>query len=322
MPEPVSPPSTGLGRPRLALAIPTYRRSAAVAANMRVMVPEARRLGIAIHVSDDSPDTAIADVVAQHADVVAFHHNPVRLGHDGNVVQALLLPDADFVWLLGDTLRPAPGCLAAMLAMLDDQDFLFVNAHSRERQDIGPVCGAEGRDLLRRMLWHQTLTGATIYGRRVTEWARAGSPTIHRNFPQISIVLGYSAAADPRIGWVGRRSFVSERADTSYWRDQALDVFVTDWANVVTAFAPMFGERAHRAIIKSHSRNTRLFRTVFLAELRRKGCFVKADFARNHFRDAMHLSPAIVAVAFCLPRLVLGLRRFVRAVVPPRRPLP
>ena len=156
-------------RPRLAICIPTYCRDSVVAANLAKMIDEARRLNVALYVSDDSPDDLTRNAVRAFGDV-HYRRNTPSLGHDRNLIATLTWPNADFVWLLGDKHWVKPNQLETILGFLDDQDLVLINYQSPDRHDIPQVSGEEGKGLLKSALWHQTRTGATIYHRRVCDW--------------------------------------------------------------------------------------------------------------------------------------------------------
>lgn len=223
-------------RPRLAICIPTYRRDTIVAANLARMIDEARRLNIALYVSDDSQDDLTRDAVHGFGNV-HYRRNTPSLGHDRNLIDTLTWPDADYVWLLGDKHWVHPDQLAGILDFLRGQDLVFVNYQSPDRDDISQVSGEEGRVLLKQTLWHQTRTGATIYHRRVCDWvAGQGSELIVKpDFPQVSVMLGFASCHDVTIGWYGHPSLGVVQQE-SYWQKQAVTVFADHWSAVVSAF--------------------------------------------------------------------------------------
>lgn len=301
--------SQPLARPRLALAIPTYGRPEIVAENLAIMADEARRLGVPIYLSDDSPDDRTEQVAKRYRDLVTYRRNAPGLGHDRNVLDTLLWPDAEYVWLLGDSLRPRPGVLTAIIDSLADEDFTCINATNPHDSPLGPVDGEGVPQFLREFVWHQTLTGATIFHRRVLDWARDAQPPIYRNFPQLSVILGFCSTQPVRIAWWEKPAILIAPKNESYWLNRALDVFVGDWATIIEAHAPLFGHEHVNAVIRSHSQRTNLFSPSFLARLRLKGAFTPADLDRPHFDTAVHASPFWRRAALRAPRAVIALYR-------------
>ena len=121
--------------------------------------------------------------------------------------------------------------------------------------------------------------------------------------------------------WQGRRTLHAEPKGDSYWKLKAFDVFVDDWAALITAHADLFGSGAVDEVIRSHSARVNLFSAPFLAELAQAGAFTAADLARPHFSTAVHASPFGSRAALAIPELVLAasraresLRRLRRAI--------
>ena len=161
---------------KLAIAIPTYCRADMLVENLRTMLTEATWLDVSFHISDDSPDDtterALAPLTVEH-DRIFYRRNDPALRHDRNLMGTLLWPDADYVWLLGDSFYVIPGQLGQIVEFLDEQDLVFVNSHANRMGTAHDVRGEAARELLRELLWHQTLTGATIYRRSVCDWVGA-----------------------------------------------------------------------------------------------------------------------------------------------------
>ena len=290
---------------RLAIAIPTYRRSDILENNLERILDRAHELGVAIYISDDSPDDATEQVVRRLSERfpdLYYRRNNPALGHDANLIATLVWPDADYVWLLGDALWVRPEPLARLLDFLDNQDLVCVNSHSPDYRQIRCLEGEAGRVLLLKALWHQTLTGATIYHRRVRDWItdQGNQLIIKRNFPQLSVVLGYASDCSASIGWFGERSLGST-VRTSYWRDKAIDVFVDDWVALICAFPKIIPPEARAKVIRSHSGNTYLFDATLLLKLKQNGQFNLAALRKPHFMDAMHLARWKILALLMLP---------------------
>lgn len=299
-------------RPRLAICIPTYCRDAIVAANLARMIGEARRLNIGLYVSDDSPDDLTRDAVQAFGDV-HYRRNTPSLGHDRNLIATLTWPDADYVWLLGDKHWVYPDQLAGILEFLDDQDLVFVNYQSSDHDDIPQVGGEEARSLLKRTLWHQTRTGATIYHRRVCDWiAGQGIELIVKpDFPQVSVMLGFASRHDATIGWYGHPS-LGVVQQKSYWQKEAITVFADHWSAVVSAFPQVIPPEDQSEVIRSHSARMNLFSIVTLLDLRLAGGFTWRHLGQPTFRRAAHLPLWKMAATLLVPKPALSFAKRIR----------
>lgn len=300
--------------PSLAVVIPTYRRPDILAAGLRHMADALRRHGVALYVSDDSPDDATQRMVEDFATgfgQVHYRRNRPAFGHDDNIIASLLWPTEDFVWIVGDAGRIEPDGLIQVLSVLDRQELLLVNSHAPQGPDVPKAVGEDARTLVRDLLWHQTLTGATIYGRPVLDWLRTtrlGDRGDFRNFPHLAILLDYLAMHPTTIGWVGTPAtrFVTK---TSYWRDQALSVFVDDWARIVRRQPDVIRPVERPAVLRSHSAQTGLFDRDLLCDLRHLGALRRGYVhGQPDFFDVMHLPRWKIELLLRLPRALLGKR--------------
>ena len=301
---------------RLTIAIPTYGRGEAVAENLAFMAAEAERLGVSLLYSDDSKDESVETVVLpfcrKYSNITYIRNRPA-LGHDLNIKQALSLPESEYVWLLSDVLRPKIGSLEKIMRRLNGQDFIFLNRKPDGGPDLLELTGAASTDFISEKLWNQTLTGVTIYNKNVLKWLHYNPPTMHRNIPQLSIILGFASCHSASVAWVSDQITESAPKKGSYWESQALDVFVTDWANTVTSYPKVIPRSRIRAVLRSHSENTYLFDTEFLIRLRASGGYRWSSLRRPHFWDVMHLGAlrliAILIIPVSISSRLVALRR-------------
>lgn len=264
----------------LALAIPTYQRADILEENLLAMRAELERLDIPVHILDDSHDDATAALVARLGAGTGirlrYQHNRPALRHDANLIAALAAPGTDFVWLLGDGCIIRPGGLQAVHeAVQQDPDFAFVHAREGPAPRSQDILRAElARRFLVERTWDFTLTGATIYSRRVIDWWRADPG--HRpyaNFPHLSVILAYSASHPTlSVAWMGQRLVGNHpRKTKSYWLADAIPVWAGDWHRVVTANAAAFDAADLPGVLRSHSRHTRVLGLKHLLVLRASG---------------------------------------------------
>lgn len=307
---------------KLALIMPTYRRSGLLEHGIEQMAPGLIANNVALYVSDDSPDGDTEDMLRRFSGrLPALHYrrNTPASGHDRNIVRSLLWPGEPHVWILGDAGWVRPGGFERVLSLLDGQDMLFVNSHAPETPDVPRMTGEAARVLMRDMLWHQTLTGATIYGRRMLEWLRGHAPDaqgLTRNFPHLCVMLDFLATHDAVVGWAGTHGTRFSPKD-SYWRKSALSVFVDDWSEVVRRQAAVIRPDEQAAALRSHDANAGLFGMDLLLDLRRAGMFTSAYLrahpdARQVIAQPAWLLRAIAGLPLPLLEHMLSLARWVR----------
>lgn len=316
----------------IAIAIPTYNRPELLERNLRAMLPEIVAVGATVYVSDDSDNDETATRIAALRETHPFIHyrrNRPALRHDANLVSTLRWPTEDYVWLLGDARRIVPGILTKLAGFASDQqDMIFVNVHAPLSYDRPVLNGAALEPFIRSHVWHQTLTGATVYARSVIDWIGAHHVVTYRNFPQLSIILGFLEKRGGTVGWMDDISLISDSKD-SYWEARALDVFVDDWVKVITAHATLFPPVIRPAILKDHSIRHNVFGAERLLRLKKNGAFGRHWLRHPHFFDVMNLSPLQVTALAVLPASLTGtavtamarirrLRAFVRRSVTAR----
>jgi hypothetical protein len=206
---------------------------------------------------------------------------------------------------LGDSFRTVPGTLSQILDELDDQDFYFINWNSTDRRTIERLADEDAVRLLVERVWHQTLTGATIYHNRVRTWVNQGDLRVHPNFPHLGVILGYASDHRTTLGWHGAPSLRSVPKARSYWSERALDVFVDDWSSTLEAYPRVISPEQLPDVIRSHSENTDLFNLPCLLTLRASGHLSLAALRKPHFWHAMHLPPVLVLALVLVPSGVL-----------------
>jgi glycosyltransferase involved in cell wall biosynthesis len=243
---------------------------------------------IGVHVFDDSSDdetsAAVQRLKAQTGIDISYTRNVPALGHDANVIRALTAPDADFVWLLADAAYVEPAELKSAFHHLKAQDFLFAN--SRTEQDAEQVEAVQGEkfvEFISQRAWDFTNTGATIYSRRVIAWWRSveGRRT-YQNFPQLSVILGYTASATAvDATWLGKRTVrVHPGKASSYWLSSAIDVWCKDWYDVVFAHRSIFRADTLASVLRSHCRHTRYLSAKHLLAMRSLGKYSRQVWRR------------------------------------------
>lgn len=294
--------------PSLSIVVPAYGRPESSLLHDRRFLDEAAALSVGIHISDDSPDDAIQrlfESVRTTYDNVHYRRNEPALRHDRNVISSLLWPDSTYVWILGDAFRPRPGALASIVSRLADQDLYFVNWNATDERMVPRLEGQQARDFLVERVWHQTLTGGTIYHDRVRRWWSEQDREVHQNFPHLDVILGYASEHDVVLGWHGEKALASVPKGPSYWTKRALDVFVDDWVDVLRAYPAAVPPERLPEVIGSHSANTGLFNVTSLLTLRASGHLDREATRREHFWDAMHLPRAVVHAVVLVPARVV-----------------
>ena len=120
----------GKSRPILTLAIPTFNRSAYLAELLECLLPqfanESRaELIVSDNASTDETKTTVMTFV-QRGLKVQYIRNAENLGSDRNFLQCLNVASGKYVWVMGDDDLLAPGAIAIILRMVEQEEYDLV----------------------------------------------------------------------------------------------------------------------------------------------------------------------------------------------------
>ncbi len=256
---------------RLAIVIPTYERSEILKENFSLMYKELFEHLIPIFISDDSKDTKTEKWVNEfqltYPHINYFNNSP-SLGHDKNLMRSIKLPDTDYVWLLGDSIIIKKGAISKILDVINENknDIISINVKGRDI-DFFSKSYYDHNEVLSKFGWHLTLTGATLYSKKVIKFANKIDFTNYRNFPQFSLVYQY-LAIDCSFHWINDKLVYSNENKTSYWFEDIFEVFINDWSNAVQNLPNNYTDNSKEKTIINHSIKSKMFNLTTLMQLR------------------------------------------------------
>lgn len=263
----------------LAIVIPTYNRAEMLYENLTLMLPKCLEYNISIYISDDSSDMHTAEMIknlkiASGYELFFYKKNIPSLGHDLNCFYSLKLPNSDYIWYLGDSVIIEEHAIDKIMAVISGEkndlpDIISVNCDSKVKLTNGYV--NDTLDFLVNTTWYITMTGASIYSRRVIEFSKnLDFKLCYKNFPQLAIILEYcNNYPNARYFWVGDNSiYVNKNKKNSYWSSNAINVFSIDWWNFINHFSSLFDEKQIKFIALSHSKNTSVLGFLNLLKIR------------------------------------------------------
>jgi hypothetical protein len=220
----------------------------------------------------------------------------------------IALPDAYYIWYLGDSMFILPGVLESLLRIMEEEyDFIFLNSRVKDASSYSVVRSDRITPFFEAFAWHLTLTGATIYSRRFQQWMRANPhPRMYRNFQQLGMILEFAYSRSNQFTaayWYQPPAITHNVQKQSYWRNRSIQVFAQDWVELVDAFSDSLGPQATEAIIRSHDQHTRMFRLKNLVELRALDLLNPAilEAHGSSLMRACNLSPRTLRLLSALP---------------------
>lgn len=199
---------TGMTRPLLTIAIPTYNRASYLELCLLkiheelVSLPRDMRNLVKVYVSNNAStdDTNIitSNFELKEAGAIEFVHNKENIGAERNVVQCYESSTTPYVWILGDDDVILPGGLKKVLDVLlhQDVDILYLNHYWFEDEYIN-------RAVIPKDTSVSIYTKSLNFARRTNVMLTFISGQIVRsgiNFDQSSVFVRGSNL--PQFGWV------------------------------------------------------------------------------------------------------------------------
>ena len=180
---------------KLAIAIPTFERAEIIKVTISSLIREVKYYSIPIYISDNSSDDKTEKIVYElkkQYDLIYYYRNRIDLGHDKNSFYVAQLPDSEYVWLLGDSIKVKVGAIKNILNIIENYKpgIISVNAVGR---DLDKQSGLyqDHNAVLNDLGWHITLTGATIYSKKALSTINKVALDTFRNIPQLSHIFNF-----------------------------------------------------------------------------------------------------------------------------------
>ena len=305
----------------LAIAIPTYNRAAILIENIILMLDEVKKYSIPIYISDDSPNDETKEMfleLKKSYDYIFYKKNSPSLGHDKNCISTLTYPSEKFSWYIGDSTIIVPGGIELILSHISihNPDIISVNAQGRNLKNEN-TWYSDGNLLLKEVGWHLTLTGATIYSKKLIEnYIHSLDLARCVNFPQTAVIFKGFEAGNCKLYFENAKLIRNNSKKSSYWQKNLFQVFLRDWPNCINNFNYLREKDKQIGIIK-HSRETELFNFKSLVSYRAKGFFGLREFV-SFFQELKSHSTVNIFGIFIItltPKFIFSLFNKIRKVL-------
>lgn len=163
----------------LGICIPTYKRPDFLRRCVLSALDAAGDRPVRVFIADDSMDEtniALYTELRTRLDAITVHRNPINLGIDDNIQQAVDLCDCDYAWIVGEDDYFLPGSVQRVHDLLQatSNAFIFANyAYVGDDENLGlglaldvPDGEIAGSEFVARHLWAAGFIGACIVDRR------------------------------------------------------------------------------------------------------------------------------------------------------------
>lgn len=115
--------------PYLSVVIPTYNRRTELAECLRTVVPQAKRHGVRIYISDNASNYDVASVVKEFQteySLITLSRNLDNLGLDANVRKVISLAESEYVWVFPDDDFMIDGALDIILPYCEERKYVWI----------------------------------------------------------------------------------------------------------------------------------------------------------------------------------------------------
>ena len=246
---------------KLAIAIPTFERAEILLENILSIIPQLEEHSIPLFISDNSSDNLTEQIVNKlnkQYKFIFYFKNRTDLGHDKNSFYVVQLPEADHVWLLGDSFSIEPNGIKEVLDLIDTHkpEIISVNAANRSLDEKSGFYTGHNT-VLDKFGWHLTLTGATIYSKKVISTIGQVKPELFKNFPQLSLMFKY-LSKDCSFYWLNRK-VINSAPKKGYWVKTMFSIFIDDWSNAIRNLPSSYRDSVKEKVIIEHSLRSNIF---------------------------------------------------------------
>lgn len=308
--------------PHLAIVIPTYNRAEFLDRCLELVIPSVRKYGIAIYISDNCSEDATRSVAGERAEeypLIQYSCNSENLGPDKNFQVALGMPQADYIWLLGDTYQIQPESIDFLIELFCTErssfDVVVFNVVDRVKGIRGGDYSDKNK-LLNDLGWHMTCMSSLVYSRSLISNANFERYR-DTNFIQTGIIFEYIENKNFLIRWVDDHSVlpvVLDRVSKISWQEEIFEVWIKRWSSLIFSLPPSYDIDVKLQCIKSHALKTGLFSLKGFFFLRLAGGLDFTDFRRLSSLSPWVLSaPLLVAMLIIslTPKIILKATRYI-----------
>lgn len=260
--------------------------------------------------SDNSPneDTEIAiGALSNLYDFIFYYKNTYDVGHDKNSFYVMQLPEADYVWLLGDSLLLKEGAIKNILGTIEKHEpgIISVNAVNRDLDKESRLY-TDPNAVLNDLGWHITLTGSTIYSRAAFSVIDQFDPKCFKNFPQLALIFNF-LSRDCAFFWDNNKWIESSPQKKGYWVNMMFSIFIDDWSTAIRNLPQTYSDEIKEKVIIEHSYRSNIFGFRALLKAKFLGVYNFAIFKKYKMALLCHSKlPSLILVFIALfPNVLL-----------------
>ena len=278
---------------KIALCIPTYKRSECVKEFLQEYAPYYTELGIDIYYYDSSPDTKTQEIVlgyAQKEERIHYIKMPEELHSNAKVYKIFqqygLEKKYDFLWVCNDAIRWAENALAGIIEQVDSK-YDIIEPDYDDVEQLGQKEYSDYNEYLRDCAWKLTLYGAAMVNIDTilsnVDWKRYEEEFLQReviNFSHVSLYFyriaemkSFRALYIPVDNTYFKSSVLKKSPG---WHNDTLFIFCESWINTIERLPDCYTEKKE-AILK-HGVYTVFKNKELMVKLRKEGILTLRSF--------------------------------------------
>lgn len=277
----------------ISIVIPTYNRPNLLKKNLTSVIEAATNIdlidAIDIYISDDSTNSESKEVVDDIRLLypnITYSKNSPSLGHDKNLFHSLMLPNTNYVWMLGDSMLLKKNSIFEVIKFINNTkcDVIALNADGRNL-NIESGLFKNCIEVIENFGWHLTMTGPTIYSKTVISHIPNLTDKDYKNFPQFSLIFNY-LADKCSFYWIND-CLISSSPKESYWLKSIFSIFIDDWSSAVLNLPDAYDQETLDKVILDHSKKSEIFELKVFLRLRMMNYYNISHYRR--YKDLLVL---------------------------------
>ncbi|MEA3494397.1 MAG: glycosyltransferase family 2 protein [Candidatus Margulisiibacteriota bacterium] len=304
--------------PLLSICIPTYNRADCLQGGLEKVIPQAKKYGIPIYISDnastDNTEIIVKSCQKKYPNIIYLKRSK-NYGATINIAKVLRMSKTKYSWLLGDDDRLTKNAIVEMLKILElnNYDMVVVNGGKKVRASAEKVRGrvsdlyessaySDRNKLLADLGWHMTWMSCLIFSSKMIREGRFEA-FFDIHVPHFAVIFDYLSQGNKAVYWEAKPFIYGSSRDLSNWRDKAFEVFGRMWIDAVKELPADYTLEAKNACIKNHGIKGRLFSPITLIILRLLGYYDLSVYreSESHFARLTNLPKSIMWMIAIIP---------------------
>lgn len=297
-----------------AISIPTRNRNEFLKSGIISQLFKMKELNVGIYIFDNSDDDLTKDLISPYLkeyNNLFYSKNKKILTYGENTSQAFLIPDAEYLLVMSDSLILDINYLNEIIEILKNKnpDFLILNnGRVKEQQNKEYTNKLE---FFKELTWHCTLIGSTIFNSDLIKIAKEKDifPKYKKSdFIQLGVLFESLNYKKEIYGIFLSKLLLKGNSlkKISYWRKNTFDVFGYKWIGFIENLPTDYDEYK-KEVILSHGIKSNLFTLKGFFNLRTENVFGISEYKKykNIFYKITNIRNINLLIISIIPIFIL-----------------